>query len=317
MYFALFLAVFAAGLQPAYLASADGTTTVATADATGLIAPTVTTTTVAAVTKLPPSRYVDVLEYISESESRTEVIPGSHYEFPSDTYLVVKEVVCDTPVYHIATVIYLGGMEDAGHVELQNLRQESLFSGMQENVRLVAPVIADSTLNPDRGWFPFLFETWDDFEGSLATRASLEESGEVLQVIIDSEAKRLRGDYSRIFLAGYSQGAMMAAWIGLMSDKPLGGIVGISGGFPLFDVDKVSDAGSQVVFHHLHDPHDIYVNYKYAEKGLVAAKAAGARGYTEIHRTEIPNDFHHGLSSEVVEEANAWLVTRLRIDGLL
>lgn len=35
----------------------------------------------------------------------------------------------------------------------------------------------------------------------------------------------------------------------------------MSGGFPLFDVDKVSDAGIQVVFHHLHDPLDSGVKY--------------------------------------------------------
>ena len=63
----------------------------------------------------------------------------------------------------------------------------------------------------------------------------------------------------------------MAAWIGLMSDKPLGGIVGISGGFPVFDVDEVSDAGRHVVLQHLHDRIDIGVKYDYAEKELRAA----------------------------------------------
>ena len=188
---------------------------------------------------------------------------------------------------------------------------------MESHVRLVAPVMGDSKDNPLRGWFPFRFETWDVRDGSLATRADLEESGKILQVIIDKEADLLGGDYSKIFLLGYSQGAMMAAWIGLMSDKPLGGIVGICGGFPLFDVEKVSDAGIHVVFHHLHDPLDIGVRYEYADKGLKAAQAAGAIGYSEITKVDIPGKSHHGLSSTVGEKANAWLVSRLQIAGLL
>ena len=99
----------------------------------------------------------------------------------------------------------------------------------------------------------------------------------MLQVIIDSEAKRFYGMIIIVYFCCHDC-CLDRAYVGQAS----GGIGGISGGFPLFDVDKVSDTGSQVVFHHLQDPRDTNVRNEYAEKGLRAAQATGAIGYSEI-----------------------------------
>merc|ERR1712164_19297 len=45
--------------------------------------------------------------------------------------------------------------------------------------------------------------------------------------LIEREAKALGGDYKRIFLVGYSQGAALALQAGVSFNKPLGGIVAL------------------------------------------------------------------------------------------
>lgn len=252
------------------------------------------------------------------SESRTELFPGSVYGFPSQRFLVLESVIADNPFKeHRATVLYLDGSEGAGRVQLMKLKEKGLFTDLETHVRLVAPVMADSDRNPIRGWFPLQFFTWQDSDESIATRSEIEESAQILLKIIDREAERLGGDYSRIFIIGYSRGAMMAQWLGLMSNRPFGGVVALSGGFPVFDIDEVSPAGREVVIYHLHDPLDIGVLFKYAEKGLRTARAAGARGYSQITETNIAGKSHHGLSSKICGEANIWLVSRLHHAGLI
>lgn len=109
----------------------------------------------------------------------------------------------------------------------------------------------------------------------------------------------------------------MASWIGLMSNKPLGGAVNMHGVFPVFDLDQVSEAGKDVIIHHLHDRNDRNVIYENAEKGARAAIAAGARGYKGVIHTEVPGNSHHGFTTKVCGEVNAWFLDVFKRSGLL
>ena len=59
----------------------------------------------------------------------------------------------------------------------------------------------------------------------------LKEVEAEMQSIIEREVKLLNGDGSRIFLAGFAQGAAMALTAGLQSKEKLGGIFAVEGYF--------------------------------------------------------------------------------------
>jgi len=56
---------------------------------------------------------------------------------------------------------------------------------------------------------------------------TVSEQAKRIRGIIEKEAKVLNGDYKKIYLVGYSQGADLANQIGVSFDKQLGGIISL------------------------------------------------------------------------------------------
>jgi predicted esterase len=129
----------------------------------------------------------------------------------------------------------------------------------------------------------------------------------MLLPIIDSEAKKLNGDFSKIYIFGYSQGGMMAIWTALISDRPLGGVLVYAGCLPVLEADRVSKLGQNVPIVHLHDPRDSGVRYAHAQRGYELANKIGAHGYRPIVNFEVSGDSHHGLSAGSLAVANKYL----------
>ena len=209
---------------------------------------------------------------------------------------------------HKATLIYLHGMTSTAQKQLDMMRKRNFFQTLGETFKIVAPQIRVTKRNPKVEWFPFLLNPWDDVEGSLGDRDSLDEAVRILLPIIDEEAKLLGGDYSKIFIMGTSKGGMMAAWFGLMANRAFGGVVNYIGSFPLLETKAVSQLGKNVPVIHIHDKKDTIVKYHFAEEGMEVARKAGAQGYTAI--TEIPADgpFKHDFSDNGLALVSQWLM---------
>lgn len=227
-------------------------------------------------------------------------------------FLEIDHVHEEHPGNHKATLIFLHGMNGFVDNQLSMIKEKGFFERLGPNVRIVAPQIKTTGLNPERHWFPYRMLPWETRTESVASKKQMDLTAQPLIEIIDAEAERFRGDYSRIFVLGYSQGGMVAEWIGLMSNRPLGGVVSYLGMFPVLETTAISQAGQNVPIAHFHDREDTVVRFHLAEAGARAASAAGAKKYGKIRETQVNGSTHHGLSKKVLLEASNWIADRMR-----
>ena len=228
---------------------------------------------------------------------------------------IKTSLVIDPPSgRHERTIIYLQGLHASVHEQYALLRSKGFLVGMDDNIRVVAPQIAKTSRNRNIQWFPFLVYPWVRTEGSLASISELNWSMEVLLPILDGEAARLGGDFSKIFIFGYSQGAMMGIWTGLMGNRPIGGVVSYAGCLPVSELSKVSDLGRKVRILHFHDPRDSGVLFEHAVRGLRVAQQAGAEGYKSVREVEINGGSHHGLSGPTIKFVNQELAKMMHAE---
>lgn len=77
-------------------------------------------------------------------------------------------------------------------------------------------------------WFDYLSELVENEDDEI-NKDHLLEQVDKIHKIIDKEKKRYKGDCSKIYLLGYSQGACMALDSGISYPEKLGGIIGFKG----------------------------------------------------------------------------------------
>ena len=72
---------------------------------------------------------------------------------------------------------------------------------------------------------------------------------------IEQEIKELSGNSKKVFIGGFSQGSSMALYNGLSFNKPLGGIISLSGYlFPITEIHKENEKTPIFISHGLDDP---------------------------------------------------------------
>jgi phospholipase/carboxylesterase len=214
------------------------------------------------------------------------------------------------PGHHRATLIYLHARTGNGLFESQLLLDKGLLNGLTSQVRIVAPQYNNYE------WFPFINVPGGDIFGPPGNEGDVNKAFGLLTPIVEHEASLLGGDYSKIFLYGFSQGAMMATWTGLMMDRNFGGVVSFAGSLPIFNVVAIPPNSRNVPIFHLHDPEDTTVRFQVAKTGYEVARRAGASGYAPIHETVVGGKMRHSLSFEAIMETNDWLVQQLKKIGV-
>jgi predicted esterase len=202
---------------------------------------------------------------------------------------------------HQASFIYLHARNGNGLLEAQLLLNKGLLGEIGNHVRFVAPQFSDPA------WFPYVNLPAKDTPISLAREEDLNYALELLRPVVDHEASLLAGDYSRIFLYGFSQGGMMATWAGLMLDRRLGGVVNFAGCLPYFDIRTIPENSQSVPIFHVHDPEDTAVKYNHAISGFESARRAGAWAYEPIFEMVIGGRMRHSLSYEGIIKTSEWL----------
>lgn len=237
----------------------------------------------------------------------------------SEPYLVIDSIYVQDPPSGRpeATLIFLHGMAGLATDQLSKMHENMFFGdSLAERLRVVAPQVKKTEKNPLVEWFPFAANPWDYHTDptSLATEKSLVEAANVINPIIDSEAGRFGGDYSKVFIFGYSKGGMIGSFLALTGSSNLGGVIIHSSSFPLIDNPTLSDIGRKVPIYHCNDPQDSIVLYSFAEWGFGAAKAAGAVNYNAIVHVNMSWDSHHGFSEESLRGAHEWILNRLLSD---
>jgi phospholipase/carboxylesterase len=133
---------------------------------------------------------------------------------------------CDTknPKY---LVIFLHGYGANGE-NLLDLYHE--FKRVLHDAHFISP----NAIQPWEGGFPDAYQ-WFSLYGGTERKAlaqiahDIQNSNKILQSFIEEQLARFKLDYDKLFLVGFSQGAMMAIYQGFIMPKKPAGIISFSG----------------------------------------------------------------------------------------
>ena len=169
---------------------------------------------------------------------------------------------------------------------------------------LVVSARAPFVLGPGSfGWFNIEFTP----RGLVADMAQAKESLRMLAVFIDELLETYGADSSRVFLAGFSQGAMMSLALALTSPGRVKGAAVMSGRFPAQVFEREPERAALrgkpfIVTHGLHDDVLPVENGRAIRAGLEALSA-------EVTYREYP--MGHEVSLESLRDVSSWLTAAL------
>lgn len=131
---------------------------------------------------------------------------------------------------HKSTQIWLHGLGDSAEGFAPNFKDPgtSPVEGTTR-VRLITAPYTPVTINYEmqtNSWFDI---TEENFTPGFYSLPDVIKNTKLVNAIIEEEIKKVGGDSKKVFIGGSSQGAAMALYVGLGYDKPLGGVIGISG----------------------------------------------------------------------------------------
>jgi phospholipase/carboxylesterase len=161
------------------------------------------------------------------------------------------------------------------------------------------------------GWFRIEFTP----AGLVADTGQARESLALLPGFIDALVERHGADAARVYLAGFSQGAMMTLALLLTRPEKIAGAVAMSGRLPAQVIEREPDDGALankpiLVTHGLYDP------VLPVENGRAARDYLSARPVALTYR-EYP--MAHEVSTESLRDVTGWLTESLdagRGDGV-
>lgn len=153
------------------------------------------------------------------------------------------------------------------------------------------------------GWFRIEFTD----AGMVADIEQAKQSLGMLPGFVDELVETYRADGRRVYLAGFSQGAMMSLALALTRPEKVAGVVAMSGRLPTHALEHEPDrealAGKPVlVTHGLYDP------VLPIEQGRAARDYLGALP-VELTYREYP--MGHEVSMESLRDVTAWLTKTL------
>ncbi|KAL4236316.1 acyl-protein thioesterase [Mactra antiquata] len=129
---------------------------------------------------------------------------------------------------HSATLIFLHGLGDTGQGWSEAFKQLKL-----NHIKCVCPTAPVMPVTLNGG---FRMPSWFDIRSlhpdGPEDKEGIKAACEILKGLIDNEEKNgISAD--KVFVGGFSQGGAVALYTALMSEKKLGGVVGLSTWLPL------------------------------------------------------------------------------------
>ena len=132
----------------------------------------------------------------------------------------------------------------------------------------------------------------------------LKTSGQVLLDFVAQAAKKYHTEQSKVYLVGFSQGAIMSYEVGLRHSDAVGGIAALSGRIlPVLKSELKADAKRQ--------PLAIFIGHGTADKRLPFND--GTEANSLLQSLSLKPEFHayqgvgHNISPEEMQDLSAWL----------
>jgi len=132
----------------------------------------------------------------------------------------------------------------------------------------------------------------------------LKASGQILLSFINAAAKKYHTSPDKVFLVGFSQGAIMSYEVGLRHPEALGGIAALSGRIlPVLKAELKPDAARQSL--------NIFIGHGTDDRRLPYSD--GTEANSLLKTLSLTPEFHayqgvgHSISAEEVQDLNTWL----------
>jgi len=168
-----------------------------------------------------------------------------------------------------------------------------------------APIANVTRLNfSAHSWFDVLGKDGDKIPEEFIVFSDMDENADKIKEIIKEEAKNINNNYKRIFVGGFSQGAIMSFHIGLSFEYTLGGIIPFCG-IPHSQTQKNKDNENLNILSFLGGK-DIYIDLKYAKSHIEGILA----NYTNLNIKVYENNLHE-VAQDELEEFKKYIKTWL------
>ena len=112
----------------------------------------------------------------------------------------------------------------------------------------VAPVTVEG--KSVYSWFNVTERKFGKPFDELFGRQEIINNAKTISDLVDVEAKSLGGDYSKVFVGGFSQGCALALYVGLSIPHKLGGVIGYAGYFFEISPELSSDKNLLIIHGH-------------------------------------------------------------------
>jgi phospholipase/carboxylesterase len=169
---------------------------------------------------------------------------------------------------------------------------------------LVVSARAPFVLGPDSyGWFNIEFTP----QGLVADLEQAKRSLALLPGFIDELVETYGADAGRVYLAGFSQGAMMSLALMLKHPSKLSGVVAMSGRLPSSVLEQNPDRAAL-------EGKPVLVTHGIYDEVLPVESAREARKYLEALPVELTYREYpmgHEVNMESLQDVSAWLRTAL------
>lgn len=169
---------------------------------------------------------------------------------------------------------------------------------------LIAGVRAPIAMQPGSyAWYPTQFLP----AGFLIDEAEAEQNRKLLLKFVDEIVKALGADPDRVFLMGFSQGAIMSVAAGLTAPRKFAGVVGMSGRLLPGVESKIAPEGQlrglPVLI--VHGTGDTVIRISFARDLRDRLRDLGV----DLEYVEYP--IAHHISDESLHRITAWLTARI------
>jgi len=217
----------------------------------------------------------------------------------------LPHITTETSENPTASIIWLHGLGADGHDFEPIVAELGLPDDLA--VRFIFPHAPAMPVSINGG---YIMPAWYDIKqqdlGVEHDKNGVHASAISIQMLIDQEI--MRGiPANRIILAGFSQGAAMALYLGLRQTEALAGIMALSGYVLLPDelasIEPASQASSIFMAHGIHDPVVLF------EWGESSYRELLTQGYAVEWHTY---PMEHSLCSDEVAAISSWITTTLQ-----
>lgn len=157
-----------------------------------------------------------------------------------------------------------------------------------------------------RAWFDYLNELVENEDDDINPEHLLEQCKRIHD-ILDKEVKKYKGDHSKIFICGYSQGACVSLDSGISYPKKIGGVIAFKGHINS-DIDKYVKSKQDIWA--THSKGDNTIGYDVAEEYYKKYMKLGYNITFFKQGKKVNHDANSGIREQLVS-LKPWLLDKL------